>query len=269
MKAEDAAFAAGLSTVEEWGFYDSDFERLLSIDPAGCFIAWRKNKRAGMVCTSTYGTHAFIGCLIVEKKSRGRGFGTKLMRHAIEYLDAKGVTTIELDGVISAVSMYRRLGFRDKYLSLRFLGTGKSGDERPRQQHVDFQEILAFDLQMTGIERGAVLAKLLQEYPDSVYIVQRGKCMGYSLVRKREGGHFLIGPLVAESNTVAEQLLQRSMLHARNTSIAIGVPEVSRAFVEILLRNGFEHIQPSLRMYRGEKLDYESHVYAILGAEKG
>ena len=51
--------------------------------------------------------------------------------------------------------------------------------------------------------------------------------------------------------------------------IVIGVPELNRRFVDLLLAEGFVYSQPSLRMYFGLRRDYERHVYAIVSPEKG
>jgi GNAT superfamily N-acetyltransferase len=270
MTDDDVCFAADLSTAEGWGFYDVDFKRLVALDPEGCFIARREGERVGMVCTVSYDTHAFIGCLIVLRKARGRDVGLTLMRAAIQHLEKRHITTIELDGVINAVPMYRKLGFKDKYLSYRLMTTGQQMDSVAALfPSADSSDILRFDLAKTGIERGAVLNRLLLEYPDEVCTVRHDGIVGYGLIRQREGGFYMIGPLVAEDDRIADELVRRLLGRAGEARIMVGVPGVARTAVDVLLRNGFCYTQPSLRMYRGEKLDYESSIYCILGPEKG
>ncbi len=269
MKEDDAAFAAELSTAEGWGFYDVDFRRLVALDPEGCFIARSDSERVGMVCTVTYGTHAFIGCLIVLRKTRGRDVGLRLMQAAIGYLDGKNIATIELDGVIAAVPMYRKLGFKDKYLSYRMSIDEHGNSAAASYPSVDIQEIVRFDLAKTGIERGAVLYRLLQEYPEGICAVYDEGIRGYGLIRQREGGFSMIGPLVAEDSTYADQLVRRLLGRAAHERVVVGVPGVARRAAEVMLGNGFLYTQPSLRMYRGERIEYETCVYGILGPEKG
>ena len=132
MKKDDVKFALKLTRIERWSYNEDDFRRLIIFEPEGCFIASKNEKRIGMVTTTSYEDYAFLGCLIVLKGERGKGIGTKLMGHAINYLNGKGVKTVELDGVFPAVSMYRRLGFKDKYLSLRFI-------RRPEECNLDIK----------------------------------------------------------------------------------------------------------------------------------
>ena len=269
MTEDDATFAAELSAAEGWGFYDVDFQRLVALDPEGCFIARRDNERVGMVCTISYRSFAFIGCLIVLRKARGRDVGLQLMRAAIGYLDKKNITTIELDGVIAAVPMYRKLGFKDKYLSYRMSNDQHRDSAAVPFPPVDIPEIVRFDRAKTGIERGAVLHRLLHEYPDGVCVAGQDKITGYGLLRKREGGFYMLGPLVAEHERCADELVRRLLGHVAEARVTIGIPGVRRGAVDILIDNGFYYTQPSLRMYRGERIEYESCVYGILGPEKG
>ena len=270
MTDHDAGFAQDLSTAEGWGFYAVDFRRMVALDPAGCFIARQADRRVGMVCTVSYGTHAFIGCLIVLREARGRDVGLRLMQAAIGFLDKKNITTIELDGVIAAVPMYRKLGFKDKYLSCRLARSGQNSPETAAPSWSgDSDEILRYDLAKTGIERGTVLHKLLQEYPDGVCTVHHHGIAGYGMIRRREGGFYMIGPLVADNDRIAGELMQRLLCRAEDERVAIGVPGTRPTAVDVMLDHGFYYTQPSLRMYRGERIDYESHIYCILGPEKG
>jgi len=270
MVYDDVGFAQDLSTVEGWGFYDVDFRRLVALDPEGCFIARQEDRRVGMVCTVSYGTHAFIGCLIVLREARGRDVGLALMHAAIQHCDEKNITTIELDGVIPAVPMYRKMGFKDKYLSCRLARDGQdSADAAATTRSADHDEILRFDLAKTGIERGAVLCRLLQEYPDGVCTVHHNGIAGYGMIRQREGGFYMIGPLVADNDRTAGELMHRLLGRAKNARVAVGVPGIRPTAVAVMLDNGFYYTQPSLRMFRGERTDYESHIYGILGPEKG
>ncbi|UCC11965.1 MAG: GNAT family N-acetyltransferase [candidate division WOR-3 bacterium] len=269
MTDNDVRFAADLSTAEGWGFYDVDFQRLVALDPEGCFIARREGVRVGMVCTASYGTHAFIGCLIVKREARGRDVGRMLMQTAIQYLDKKNITTIELDGVIAAVLMYRKLGFKDKYLSYRMSIDEHRNSAAAPFPPVDIPEIVRFDLAKTGIERSAVLYRLLQEYSEGICAVYDEGIRGYGLIRQREGGFSMIGPLVAEDDTYADELVRRLLSRAAHERVVVGVPGVARRAVDVMLGNGFLYTQPSLRMYRGERIEYESCVYGILGPEKG
>jgi GNAT superfamily N-acetyltransferase len=276
MGKDDVKFALNLTRIERWSYNEDDFRRLIIFEPEGCFMAWKNGKRIGMVTATSYEDYAFLGCLIVIKEERGKGIGTKLMEHAINYLNGKGVKSVELDGVFPAVSMYRRLGFKDKYLSLRFLRRPEECNLDIENSKIEFKDndkilnkIVNFDKAMTGIYRERVIRKILEEFKDSLYISDSDKIKGYSIVRERSTGNFTPGPIVALNNTVAEKLLSRIASDYGNRVLTIGVPEINSFMIDILLDNGFVYNEPSVRMYMGERMDYERHIYGILSPEKG
>ena len=130
MTESDIAFATEMTDREKWGYLQEDFRRLIYFEPDGCFVARMHGKNIGMVTTPSYGDYAFLGCLIVKDEFRGVGIGASLMNEAIDYLNKKGVQTIELDSVFPALSLYRPLGFKDKYLSLRLLRPSNDNPNR-------------------------------------------------------------------------------------------------------------------------------------------
>ncbi|MBD3218560.1 MAG: GNAT family N-acetyltransferase, partial [candidate division Zixibacteria bacterium] len=73
-----------------------------------------------MLFTSRYEDYAFMGPVIVKEEFRGDGIGEKLMALGMDHLKSRGVNSIELDAVFLAMSLYRRLGFKDKHFSYRF-----------------------------------------------------------------------------------------------------------------------------------------------------
>ncbi len=271
MTEADTRFATKLATQEEWGYLEEDFRRLMHFEPEGCFVAWQDNERVGIVTTTSYGDYAFLGSLIVSKAERGRGIGESLLKCGIHYLMGGGAKTVELDGVFPAVSLYKRLGFRDKYLSLRFEGDGgQNGNDEVLPYGPEMaDEIVGFDKQETGLSRKRILGRLLEEFGDSVYLVGRKGVAGYAIVRPRAGGHFTVGPWLAEDRKVAELLLRSITDKYTGKVLTIGVPEINRDAVHMLLGQGFHYVEPSLRMYLGEAMNCERNVYGIIAPEKG
>jgi GNAT superfamily N-acetyltransferase len=273
MKHTDIEFARHLTDIEKWGHLEDDFQRLLYLDPAGCFVAWQDTERVGIVTTVSYKAYAFLGNLIVAKEERAKGVGFMLMKHAVSYLDQKGVRTIELDGVFAAVSIYRRLRFEDKYLSLRFVReVTEDRDAGIDERHLcpkSSQSVLMFDREKTGIDRSMLLKSLVKEYEDTTYCLGKEKISAYAVVRKRANGVLHIGPFVAENRMACDELLSSIIGKHRGSILTIGALEINRAAIEIVLRYGFEYRPPSLRMYRGQRLDYGCHVYGIVSADVG
>jgi ribosomal protein S18 acetylase RimI-like enzyme len=269
MTPDDLNFAVSMTDVEKWGYLKADFERLIYFDPEGCFIAREGDEKVGMVTTTSYNSYGFVGCLIVPKEFRGQGIGESLMKYAVGYLRAKGVGTIELDAVFPAVSMYKRLGFLDKYLSLRLLR--KSG-EIPRSpapvvaKSVD--DIVKFDRNKSGLDRSKMLNKYHEQMPDYIYMQKQPSLYGYAIVRPCAGNLSTIGPMVCEDRGYAERLLSSIIVKHGEKPISIGVPETNRDAVDLFMKYDFQYRPPSLRMFLGEKFNYEKHIYGIFSAEK-
>ena len=271
LRPADIAFATSLTDVEEWGHMAADFERLIDLDPAGCFIAWENTERVGIATTISYDEFAFLGNVIVKKGKRGRNIGPALMEHALGYLEKRSTRTIELDGVMPAVAMYHYLGFKDKYQSLRFA-------RRPKEKHHSARQlgscpgpvaISLFDCEMTGIRRKRLIEKLTNEFPDSIFCIDGSHLRAYAIVRERANGTVAMGPIVAEDAVVFAELLSVILHRFSARTITIGIPEVNAEGVKVLLNNGFTDCAPSMRMYRGSIINYEEHVFGIASADVG
>ncbi len=269
LKMSDIAFAKTLTDQEEWGYSAADWRRLAAFEPRGCFIARQKGRRIGVVTTTVYGAYAFVGSLIVVADWRGVGIGYHLLRRALDYLADRGVKTVELDAVLPAAAMYRRLGFKDKYLSLRFLRPAGKALRRPPLTPLRLAAIPAFDRQRTGIDRARILRRYLRELRGSIFTAGTGRLRAYCVVRPRTGGVHMIGPLVAAEPAAADEVFDRVVRHYRDSALVMGVPAVNPTAAVLAIKHGFRYRNPSLRMYKGPRVDYESAVYGILSPEKG
>jgi len=270
MTENDIAFAVEITNIEQWGYLPSDFKRLIAFEPGGCFIGRIDGAPVGILTSTSYDSFAFIGSLIVKKESRGEGIGERLMNTAIDYLAGRGVMTIELDGVFAAVSLYRRLGFMDKYLSMRFVREASSDYGELYSCPPELEpDIISFDRRTTGLDRARMLSSYFEEKNSACYAIKEEAVRAYALVRKRAGGAFGIGPLVAEDRMYAESLLLSILKKYGMRKLEIGVPALNPEIIDLLLENGFRYNLPSLRMYRGPRVDYEKNIYGIFSAEKG
>jgi len=270
MTSDDFDFTLRMTDSEKWGYLRADFERHIESDPDGCFIARSGDKYIGMLTTTSYGSYAFLGGLIVPEEFRGRGIATKLMLHGIEYLKTEGVISIELDGVFPAVPLYRRLGFEDKYLSLRFYRNLKTGaDDSIPPTPYSINDILKYDKEKTGLDRGRLLRVMSEQLPDSVFVEKQPGAFGYSIVKPCAGDLSMIGPMVCDNIRIAEILLKSAIRKFGRRVLLLGVPELNNTFVKLLLHNGFKYSPPVLRMYLGEPIEYEKSIYGILSPGQG
>jgi ribosomal protein S18 acetylase RimI-like enzyme len=270
MTSEDVPFAIEMTDHEKWGNIPSDFARLIAHEPEGCFVAREGRTRTGMITTTSNLDYAFMGGLIVRPEFRDRGIGKALMMKGLAYLRARGVKFIELDGTFEGVPLYRKLGFRDKYLSLRMCrpATARPVEKPPSHDH-SVEDILTFDRRHFGFDRSRLLRKLLADFSESIHVHGIAEIDGYAMTFQRRGNLRAIGPIVALSRDVAESLLVDIIVGNEDHDLAIGFPETVDGFSGTLQAHGFEYRLPSLRMYLGEKREYESFVYAIVSPGKG
>ena len=285
--ADDISFAKSMTDIEEWGNSEADCRRLQKIQPDGCFVATRGNERVGttdrvgMISSVAYGSYGFLGSLIVPELFRGQGIGELLMRHAIEYLNSVGVSTIELDGVMKAAPLYRRLDFKDKYHSLRFQrppsedppdSNGLCLTDRVRiLTSSDISEVVRFDRESIGFDRSRVLEIMADEFPGSFYgaYSSDNRLIAYLIARPIAKTSRQLGPLITIENSAAVELLSHAVRDNSGCLLSIGMPASASYICHWVLRQGFVRYSPTLRMYLGDEISYEQNVACIFSPEKG
>jgi predicted N-acetyltransferase YhbS len=273
MKLSDLPFFMQLMDLVGWGMTPRDYERILRFSPTGCFIATENNKDLGMVATTNYGTIAWIGNLVVLPETRGMGIGAKLMQHAIDYLVSTGTKAIRLDGVQLAIPLYRRLGFKDEYWSLRYTGTAKKHQTSCRlMKPEDMDKVAELDKLVFKDDRRHVLEYFYELYPELCFTAwEKDRLIGY-IMAKDAKENVKIGPWIAEpGHKCAEELLYAVMNQRIDQEIWVGVPEGNKNSVKILEKNDFKPLPSSLRMCYGnssirEKVEY---TYGLGGPDKG
>jgi GNAT superfamily N-acetyltransferase len=270
MTRDDLDFAIALTDAENWGYLRSDFERQISLFPNGCFVARGTLRRLGIITTTRHGDFGFMGTLTVMKSHRSKGIGKALFARALAHLQEGGSKTIELNGVFPTVSLYRRLGFQDKYLSPRLTRPPSPCDGRPEQLlTVTTDEIVRFDREHLRIDRGAVLARYCEDFRDSVFAIGDGQLSAYAIVKLRTNSRMAVGPLVAKNPEAAIALIKTIVSRFHDRTILIVVPEMKTLFLQALVAAGFVHQCPWLRMYSGTRLDSDNCAYGIISPEKG
>jgi len=272
----DVSWAIRLTDLERWGYTRADFERLLALEPEGCFVALVGGKRAGITCSITYGKLAFIGAVIVHPEMRGKHVGEALMKATLDYLDGKGIETARLNAYLNVVPFYERLGFRGEYENVRYHGnvraSGTPGAGRPATPE-DLLAIAHFDSFYFGASRERLLARLLPEFPQHFLVARdEGGIRGY-IVANADAGAAEIGPWVANPTVpeVAGDLLHGLLSRLGPTRIGLTAPMPNehheRMAGELRLETAFR----TLRMYRGRDAYHglPKGIFALAGLEKG
>jgi len=275
MFSKDVGFARDLTETVGWNYSMGDFERLLCYEPEGCFVAEHDGEPVGIVSTTTYGKLAWVGSLIVLEHYRSKGIGSELMKHAIHYLKTKDVETIRLDAVPKAIPLYKRLGFKEEYDSLRFIGTGqKIICQRVRKmENEDLESVVLFDTPFFGANRERVLRRVYEDFQALCFVsFTDGKLRGY-IMAKKGLDEIKVGPWVCDPKhmKIAEELLKAILNEANRMKIWVGVPNGNEESVKILKEYGFVDQPKSIRMYYGKR-DYVGLIKGVFGIgapEKG
>jgi ribosomal protein S18 acetylase RimI-like enzyme len=276
MNTRDLGFAAECTAKEGWVSEDhTTLEGFFSHDPEGCLIAEVDGRRVGIGVATSYGHCGFVGELIVRPEARGQGVGAALLQHAVVYLQQRGARTIYLDGVVKAVDLYERNGFRKVCRSLRFSGKveGKSHAEVHLMQEKDLPIIFDLDRQHFGADRSFFLRRRWTLFPElSKVMVEEGQVKGYILGRRGEGW-VAAGPWVVEPGIKhPQQLLEALAVAIGDQMFSIGILESNLIAVEIIRSYHFvERSDSPWRMTLGvdERLGASPGCLAVGTAAKG
>lgn len=274
MEPRDIPFAIRLTDTEGWGFTRQDFLRLLHLDPSGSFVAVNRNRKVGLINTTTYDRVAWIGNVIVAKSMRSQGVGNQLLKSAISHIEAKGIKKIGLYSYIETRSLYKKFGFVEKAHFLRYVGTAKAraegGVEPYRSNRLN--DIVKFDRGRFGADRRKLLTLLCNEFPNLCFISEDyGKVVGYVIAKGAQSG-YEIGPWICDhiGSGSAEALLETELNQMKGKKVEITVPKRNRHVARVLRRLGFSLVGEVAEMFRG---GYPTHrldtIYAAGGLEKG
>ena len=254
-RADDIDFAVSQTSREGWDTTAAIFDVCLAHDPDGCFIAEVENRRVAMITTTCYARSAWVGNLIVTPECRRQGIGEALMTHAMNQLWRQSIGTIQLEGDPMGVRIYRRLGFVNRFESLRFRRDPPHSSDRPVATHLQkrhLDTVAALDRTCFGDDRRRLLA-MLYELSCGAYLIRvNGRVEGYALAMHSAGG-VRLGPGVATDAAAASWLLDSVLSDFPDTAVIVGVPSVSRATVAVLEEHGFIAEPSSLRMQWGVK----------------
>ena len=210
---------------EKWRPGLKDAECFLACDPSAMLIGELNGKPICFVSLTKYGdSFGHIGSYIVRKEYRGKGYGLAIFNAAIERVKAAS-TPLALYSVLHQENMYQNKGFQSQFYGVRFdfdLPTvlscfseisGKSAVNIQCLDQVDQEALFAYDNRVFGFPCHAFLSKWLRGSHARVATDGEGSdrsLVGYVVARPtvvKEDG-FKIGPLFADSESIAEKLLK-------------------------------------------------------------
>lgn len=275
IKSLDFNFIIGLAALENIRYSKKDLKRIIDFEPEGCFIALDGEQRLGIVTTITYGNVGWIGNLLVEKSTRRRGTGTKLVKEALEYMQKKDVNVPKLYCFPKRIPFYRRLGFKTEINVQVMIGKGKKIAFSEVKQLSDdaLHEMLLLDKKMFGADRSRLLCRLHQEFPKNCFAAYyKKKLIGYIMANGSED-EFELGPWVClpkYQNRYAEQLLRAGINSLDTKIIDLSTPLNNIMIENILVNYSFKKQGIVVRMgCRDSSLGNIESVLGIAGLDKG
>ncbi len=272
MTTDDVPLGLKLTHQAKWNQIEADWLRFLQMEPEGCFVAELNGNAVGTTATCALGHVAWIAMVLVDVDSRGKGVGTALLKHSIDYLKERKIETIRLDATALGQPIYEKLGFLPEYELARFEGTPPRAVVVPsvmKATHDDFAEIIDFDTRITGTDRGKMLRRLFEEFPENVCIVRKaGSIEGF--ITKRPGANATqIGPCRATAGA-GPTLLADALNKCEGEPVFVDIPLDNTDAVKIVEARGLAIQRRFTRMYWGQKPAGDvKTLWASSGPEKG
>jgi GNAT superfamily N-acetyltransferase len=262
LERSDLARAGELRSAAGWNQTLPDWERLLSLEPEGCFAAHLEDRLVGTATTTRYGPHlAWIGMVLVHPGFRRRGIARALVKECLRWLEERGVRSIKLDASPEGKPLYRELGFREEWSYARWEGPAlhrpllrepAQGGEGPRPlRPEDWEPLLALDRVAFGAARGQLLAEIRKQSYTVEVEPGRGELRGYGMVRPGARADFL-GPLVSRSVQEARSLASVLLGSGEAETFFWDIPDRNPEAVALAQALGFQRARPLTRMVLGD-----------------
>lgn len=273
MTQQDVSAAMRLSREAGWNQVADDWHRFLSIEPDGCFVADVDDQLVGTTVACVFDRIGWVAMVLVSSLHRGKGIGTQLTQHAVDWLEGRAVVTIRLDATPLGLPIYERLGFFRQFELIRYGGvlpqTAADSDYTPAPSQEELTRAIELDRTVTHTHRAKWLTVLFAAWPDAVRLVRaNGSVLGFVAVRR--GTHASqIGPCVARGNA-GPRLFRHVARRYAGQAVYIDVPEpntVATAHAESMGLHAQRHL---VRMCRGEPVQEDiAQLWSSSGPELG
>jgi ribosomal protein S18 acetylase RimI-like enzyme len=272
MTVADVPLGMYLKTQVGWNQTEADWRRALALEPEGCFVAQWDGKPVGTTTTCIFGSVAWVAMVLVEESMRSRGIGQALMRHALAFLDGKGVPSVRLDATPLGQPLYEKLGFVVQFQLARFGGRlphARPVTEVDSARREAWDELLSLDRDVTRTDRRKLLEPVFAEEPKAVRCVRHaGKLMGFMTARRGTRA-IQVGPCLAEDEA-GLRLLQDACHRYAGQNAFLDVPAGNEPATAFVKKMGLTTQRPLTRMCRGllieERIDA---LWTCYGPEKG
>lgn len=275
MEPEDFAFAAGLSDTMQWNMTTQDFEVNRQLEPNGCFVLLDDSHPAGIATCINYGQVGWFGNLVIKEVYRKQGAGTKLVKHAVNYLRNKGTNTIGLYAYSNLTNFYSKLGFKRDIDFVVLKTNAVSYSPAPEGNlkaagFTDFHHLVALDMGCFGAFRTKLFDLILRN-PDNVCLVAvEGSEIVGCVAAKVFSESAEIGPLVCRKSRpeAALKLLKAVLCRVVGAEAYLYLPAAESALLDAAFKAGFTEQFRLARMFSGPAVA-KSCIYAAESLERG
>jgi ribosomal protein S18 acetylase RimI-like enzyme len=246
------------AAAEGWNPGPHDALAFWQTDPEGFVGYFDQNEIvAGGSIVSYDGLFGFMGFFIVKPEYRSKGIGKQLWLSRRDRLlkRLQNGSSIGMDGVLAMQDFYRKGGFELAFRDERYERKGESFNLHKNiaaYSEKDFQKLHLFDNLCFGVPRTKFLHHWIQ-LPESrtFTFIENQELKGYVLLRKAGTG-YKIGPLFAETYSVAEALYQACLNAVPNDSVYLDIPVTNPDAVELVKNYQAEYVFECGRMYYGK-----------------
>ncbi|MBX9256166.1 GNAT family N-acetyltransferase [Desmonostoc muscorum CCALA 125] len=259
------------AAAEGWNPGTYDAECFYQADQCGFFVGELNNELVASISAVAYSKHfAVIGFYIVKPQFRGRGFGMKMWRAAMAYLGTE--RNISLDGEIAQQENYQKSGFQIAYSHIRYeaFGGGVAPSGIVELKTVPIDKLVAYSQELFPAERKQFLQLWIKQPNSAAYgVVRDGHIVGYGVIRQSHTG-FRIGPLNADDEQIAEQLLLALLAFGSDALVFLDVPDANSEAIKLAQRYGMKPVSKVARMYNKEIPNLPiNRVFAVTCLEVG
>lgn len=272
MSVDDFAFAVRLTDTMDWNLIEEDFKFMKQLEPKGCFIILDKSEKVGLATTISFDKIGWIGNVIICEGYRGRGAGSLLIKHALEYLK-KHVETIGVYAYLDKIPFYQRLGFEydSNFMMLKGKPFSSLGPIHQREATKDdIPEIVAFDKLCFGASRRKLLEPILVDSSNFCYVSKENRSLRGFVATKvyKEGTE--VGPLVCREGCtdIAIDLLKAALNRLEGFEVSMCIPEKESRIRDTLVRLGFSEDFRIARMFYGAPVVSDC-IYIAESLERG
>jgi len=277
MTPDDIELGMRLKRQAGWNQTVCDWQRFLTLQPNGCFVAAWEGRDVATTTTCVFGSVGWIAMVLVEESCRHRGIATRLVEAAVDHLTRRSVRTIRLDATRFGRPVYARMGFVPDYELARFQGTAERTSQEQQQPLLQgpageskCNAIFDLDRRANGTARNRLIRRLLREFPQNAAVTLReSNVQGFALFRPGSEA-YQIGPVVALDSPTGMRLGDWAIDQIRGSAFFVDIPLANASAVEWARSRGLTEQRRFWRMSRGQPLGEDpTLLWASSGPEKG